>query len=148
MVDDSKNLIREPIGRIMANIGRMFMADLHRSLSHLEIERSYYPLLLIEAGNGSLTQQELAGKLSCDKVQVVRIIDYLSSNGYVERGQNPNDRRKTSLQITLKAKKFLPDIKRAMKETTELALSNVPEHSIEELYALLKTIEKNFGTNK
>ena len=148
MDEDPQSLIKEPIGRIMGNIGRLFMADLHRNLSHLDIERSYYPLLLIEAGNGNLTQQELAGKLSCDKVQVVRIIDYLASNGYVERGQNPSDHRKSSLQITTKAKKILPDIKRAIHETTELALINVPEDKIDEIYALIKTIEKNLSTIK
>lgn len=148
MDKDPESLIREPIGRIMAHIGRLFMADLHRNLSHLDIERSYYPLLLIEAGNGNLTQQELASKLSCDKVQVVRIIDYLSSNGYVERGLNPADRRKSSLQITTKAMRILPDIKNAMKETTELALINVPENKIDEIYSLIKMIEKNLTTIK
>ena len=148
MDQDPESLIKEPIGRIMGNIGRLFMAGLHRNLSHLDIERSYYPLLLIEAGNGKLTQQELAGKLSCDKVQVVRIIDYLESNGYVERGLNPADRRKSSLQITAKAMKILPDIKKAMKETTEMALINVPENKIDEIYTLIQTIEKNLTTIK
>lgn len=76
-------LIKEPIGRKMDKIGKMFQSKLQNDLKHLDIDRSFYPLLLIEAGNG-ITQQELASRLLCDKVQVVRIIDYLSSNGYVE----------------------------------------------------------------
>ncbi len=98
--------LREPIGRIMGKISRIFLTDLQRNLAHLDIERSYYPLMLIEAGNGNLTQKELSDKLSCNKVQAVRIIDYLSSNGYVERVQNEKDRRKINLEITVKAKKF------------------------------------------
>ena len=139
------DIVREPIGRIMAGISRMFLANLHLNLSHLDIERSFYPLLLIELGNGNLTQKDLARKLSINKVQVVRIIDYLSSNGYVERCQNTDDRRKTSLQITEKARKFLPDIKEALKETTDIALKNVPEEKVDELYELLRDIDKNLS---
>ena len=39
-----ENYPREPIGRIMAKISRIFLADLQRNLSHLDIDRSYYPL--------------------------------------------------------------------------------------------------------
>lgn len=139
---------KEPIGRIMGNISHMFLANLHRNLSHLDIDRSYYPLLLIESGNGHLIQKELAGQMSCGKVQVVRIIDYLELNGYVERGQNSKDRRKSNLGITSKAEKFLPDIKKAMQETSGLALKDIPEEKVEELYVLLKKIENNLATNK
>ena len=141
------NNIKEPIGRIMSNIGRMFLANLHRQLAHLDIERSYFPLLVIEAGNGNLSQQELASILSCDKVQVVRIIDYLSKNGYVAREQNSKDRRKCNLELTEKARRFLPDIKEALRQTTLVSLNALSEEKINELYSMLKTIENNLATN-
>ena len=142
-----EEFVREPVGRIMANISRMFLARLHRNLEHLDLERSYYPLLLIEAGNGRLNQKDLARKLSCSKVQVVRIIDYLSSMGYVDRCQNKDDRRKTSLEITGKARKYLPDIKVAIGDTMEQALQNIPEEKVEELYAMLRQIDRNLSTS-
>src|ERR1035437_5796785 len=98
--------MEEPFGRKMDKIGRMFQVKLQEDLAYMDIERSFYPLLLIEAGNG-ITQQELATKLNCDKVQVVRIIDYLSSNGYVERIQNQTDKRKYELSVTEKARRFI-----------------------------------------
>jgi len=130
----------------MGNISRMFLANLNKQLGHLDIDRSYFPLLIIEAGNGNLIQQDLASILSCDKVQVVRIIDYLSSWGYVSRGQNSNDRRKCYLELTKKARKFLPEIKKALKETNTIALNNMPENKIDEMYIMLKLIENNLST--
>ena len=147
MEETKDNNIREPIGRIMSNIGRMFLANLHKQLAHLDIERSYFPLLVIEAGNGNLSQQELASKLSCDKVQVVRIIDYLSTNGYVSRGQNSEDRRKCNLELTEKARRYLPDIKEALQQTTLLSFHNLSEEKINGLYSTLKTIENNLAGN-
>ncbi len=140
--------IREPIGRIMARIGRIFFANLQNNLSHLDIERSFYPLLLIEEGKGNMTQQDLAEKLAIDKVQVVRIVDYLSSNGYVEREQDIRDRRKHNLVITKKAEMSIPNIKLAIQKTTKLVLKSISEDQVEELYFLLKTIDKNIQSQK
>lgn len=135
-------LIKEPIGRKMDKIGKMFQSRLQNDLKHLDIDRSFYPLLLIEAGNG-ITQQQLASRLLCDKVQVVRIIDYLSSNGYVERIQNQTDKRKYELAITDKARDVLPEIKKAIKDTTSVALNCLSDNQINELYSLLSMIENN-----
>jgi DNA-binding MarR family transcriptional regulator len=148
MDTSEKSTIREPIGRIMGNISRMFLADLQHQLKHLDIERSFYPLLLIEARNGKMTQQELAGEIMRDKVQVVRIIDYLSLNGYVTRIQDLNDRRKINLEITGKGREILPEIRRAIAKTSNIALANIPEDQIDELYRMIRTIEKNLITSK
>lgn len=134
--------MREPVGRKMNKIAKMFQSKLQEGLVHLDIDRSFYPLLLIEAGNG-ITQQELACQLHCDKVQVVRIIDYLSSNGYVERVQNPADKRKYELTITEKAVQFLPDIKQAIQATSASVFEGLPENKIDELYGMLDIIENN-----
>jgi MarR family transcriptional regulator for hemolysin len=137
----------EPFGRKMDKIGRMFQVKLQDDLSYLDIERSFYPLLLIEAGNG-ITQQELATKLNCDKVQVVRIIDYLSSNGYVERVQNPNDKRKYELAITPKANSYLPDIKKSISCITSTAMQGLSEEQITAFHHTLSIIESNLIKNK
>jgi len=139
--------MQEPIGRKMDKIGKMFQAKLQKDLSHLDIERSFYPLLLIETGNG-ITQQELARKLLCDKVQVVRIIDYLSSNGYVERIQSPSDKRKYELAITEKARQVLPDIKNALDATTSVAQNHLSDNQVTELYTILTIIENNLLSHK
>ena len=139
--------MQEPIGRKMDNIGKMFQAKLQGNLGHLDIERSFYPLTLIESGNG-ITQQELAGLLHCDKVQVVRIIDYLSSNGYVERVQSTYDKRKYELSITEKARLVLPEIKNAIADATSMALNSLSETQVVELNKMLSIIEINLLDNK
>lgn len=142
------NPIKEPVGHIASNIHRMFLLVINTYLTNVDIDRFYYPVLLIEASNGDLTQQELAGKLGCDKVQVVRIIDYLSEKGYVTRVQNTRDRRKYGLEITEKAKVFIPDIKKAIQKANALVLNNLSGKKIDDLYSTLKIIEKNLSSFK
>lgn len=140
---DKKNLPREPLGRITGRISRMFFGTLQKRLSHLDIQRSFYPLLLIDAGEGKLTQQELANELLSDKVQIVRIVDYLSTNGYVERVQNQKDRREYNLTITDKGREAIPDIKDTIKELSGIAYNGLSPKQIKELYSMLSLIETN-----
>ena len=139
--------MKEPVERIMWKISKMSQSILQDRLSHLDIDRSFYPLMLIEAGNG-ITQQELAQKLSCDKVQVVRIINYLSVNGYVLRIQNQTDKRKYELTISEKAKVFLPDIKKAFNEMSDISLKYLSDNQKSELYNMLIIMEKNLLSHK
>ena len=138
--------MKEPVERIMGKISKMSQDTLQQILSHLDIDRSFYPLLLIEAGNG-ITQQELAHELLCDKVQVVRIIDYLSQNGYVNRLPNKTDKRKYELVITEKAKMVIPDIKKAFLELSAVSLKGFTENQKNVLYSMLVIIESNLYNN-
>jgi MarR family transcriptional regulator, transcriptional regulator for hemolysin len=144
----SDNIKRRPLGQIAGNIHRIFLTIINQSLTHLDIDRCYFPILLIEAGKGNMTQQELAGKLSCDKVQVVRIIDYLSEHGYVNRLPSTSDRRKYGLEISEKAKKCIPDIKKALVKANTILLNNLSDEQIKELYATLQIIENNLTSFK
>jgi len=143
----SNKILKEPVERIMGKISKMSQTILQDQLCEMDIDRSFYPLMLIEAGNG-ITQQELATQLSCDKVQVVRIIDYLSENGYVQRLQSKVDKRKYELVVTDKAQKALPDIKKAFEEISLLTLHGLTENQKNELYTMLLKVEMNLLQNK
>ena len=137
--------MKEPVERIMGKISKISQDIVQGNLSYLDIDRSFYPLLLIDEGNG-ITQQELARELSCDKVQVVRIIDYLSSNGYVDRIPNKTDKRKYELSVTEKARKVIPDIKKAFDELSAITLNGLTTKQKNELYSLLTIIVSNLIT--
>lgn len=141
----SKTIMKEPVERIMGKISKISQEIVRGNLSYLDIDRSFYPLLLIDAGNG-ITQQELARELSCDKVQVVRIIDYLSSNGYVDRIPNKTDKRKYQLSVTDKARKVIPDIRKAFDELSAITLKGLTIKQKNELYTLLTIIVSNLIT--
>ena len=137
----------EPLGRIFSHLGRMYLAGLNHKLSYIDLKRSYYALIQIEKSGGELTQNELAICLNTDKVQIVRIIDYLSERAYVERIKNPVDRRKYSLMLTDKAKNELPLIKKAIREMTDEALHGLSDEDVANLYSILNKISSNLNKN-
>ena len=137
----------EPVGRILSKVGKMSQERLQMKLSHLDIDRSFYPLILIYSRNG-MTQQDLADELSVDKVQVVRIIDYLSENGYVQRVMNPHDRRKYQLTVNEKAGKVMPQIKQAINEVTNDIFEGFSSDEIDKIYDMLGKMERNLLCQK
>lgn len=137
--------IEQPLGRVLSYTGRNFLYLINKKLSHLDIERNFYSLLLIEQANDEITQQDLADMLNSDKVSVVRIVDYLSGLGYVIRVKKKTDKRKYSLQITDKAKKDLPVIKKALKEVTTISYKGLSSSQIADFSKTLEIIKNNIN---
>lgn len=133
----------EPLGKLFSGIARTLLNELDVKLKNLDIKRNFYSLILIEEGEGRITQKDLANLLDSDKVSVVRIVDYLSGKGYVKRLKDPSDRRKSRLTLTNKAKKELPQIREAISEVTQIALKSFPDEKIEDFYSVLYNIRKN-----
>ncbi len=143
MKNTTPHIIEQPLGRIFSHTGRSFLCLINKELAHLEIERNFYALLLIEQEEGEITQQDLACLLDSDKVSIVRIIDYLSLKGYVKRVKNISDKRKYSLLLTESAKKDLPKIKKALSKVTNKAFKGLNSSQISEFLKTLNFIKNN-----
>ncbi len=135
----------QPLGRILSHTGKSFLQLLNQKLSYLDIERNYYSLILIELGEGTLTQTGLASQLGTDKVSVLRIVDYLTAKGYIKRVKSPEDRRRYCLTLTAKAIQKLPGIKNALQEVTSAAVNGLTEQQQEDFYSMLGIIRNNLS---
>jgi MarR family transcriptional regulator, transcriptional regulator for hemolysin len=135
--------IQQPVGRILSMVGKSYLRLLNTRLSYLDIERNYFALLLIEQGEGEITQNELASQLETDKVSIVRIIDYLAAKGYVNRTRSSTDKRKYCLTLTEKARNVLPGIRNSMTEVTAVALDGLTEEQKSAFYMTIDSIKKN-----
>ena len=143
MVKTQDHITKQPIGRILSHLGKSYLQLLNARLHYLDIERSYYALLLIELGENKITQKELAQQLETDKVSIVRIIDYLASKGYVNRQKSLTDGRKYCLLLTDKAQKALPGIKQSMHDIAALAFEGITETQKADFYNILNAIKIN-----
>src|SRR5580698_3538584 len=91
------------ISRLLFRTARKYLGVLARELTHLDLERNFAVLILIEESGKPMSQQELADYLHVDKAAIVRMINYLTSKNILERKVNPTDRRQYMLQLTPKA---------------------------------------------
>ena len=140
----SKNLYESlPFGRSLAILTKTYYGALTKRLEHLEIERYYSILILIESLDKGCTQQYICDQLKIDKVTMVRIIDYLIEKKYVKKVINKNDRRENLVELTKKAIDVLPEIHEAIDEVNESALKGIPKTKQKELYEHLFSIQRN-----
>jgi MarR family transcriptional regulator for hemolysin len=139
--------IDQPLGRILSGLGKGYLQLLRLKLQHLDIDRNYYALVLIDKPDGSITQQELALMLDIDKVSIVRVIDYLSDNGYVQRVRKAEDRRKLNLVLTPKANLALPEIKQSFDEINNIVLNGLNSSQVSELVETINKIKSNLKEN-
>ncbi len=137
----------QPIGRMLSFLGKGYLSMVRAKLQHLDIDRNYYALVIIESYDGLITQQELSILLDSDKVSVVRVVDYLSDKGYVKRIRKTDDRRKHSLVLTEKAKLALPGIKQAFKDLNLIVLKGLTHSQVSEFDKTITQIKRNITEN-
>ena len=139
--------IDQPLGRMFSFLGKSYLHLLRNKLQHLDIDRNFFALILIESSEGEINQQQLALLLDTDKVSIVRIVDYLSEKGFVKRVRTSDDRRKHNLVLTEKAKAALPEIKKCINELNQLVFSGLSETQQTDLLASLANIKNSITGN-
>ena len=133
----------QPLGRKLSLLAKDFLNLLHSKLQHIDLERNFHALVLIDKADGAITQQELATQLDSDKVSIVRIVDYLTQKGYVTRSNHDQDRRKYCLTLTSKAKIEINDIKTSLRDVHIQSFQGLSEIQILNFYQTLAVIQKN-----
>jgi len=114
-----------------------FMEEFH------ELDKHFSILLMIEASEEECTQQQICDLVRVDKVTMVRILDYLDRKGYIKRITNPQDRRERWVQLTPKARKEIPAIRRSVEHVNEKAFAGFKKSEREEFYRMMEKIYDN-----
>jgi MarR family transcriptional regulator for hemolysin len=103
--------------------------------------------VLIARHDGIITQQELSLLLDSDKVSIVRIVDNLSENGYVQRRRKTDDRRKHILNLTEKGRMVIPGIEKSFTELNNTVLDGFEISQIIELTQTINKLKHNINKN-
>jgi MarR family transcriptional regulator for hemolysin len=136
---------KAPVSLYFNLLAKRYIGAVAKKLSHLEIDKYFYVLMVIDKYRDNITQQQLADYFRIDKASLVRILNYLSKSGMLERKVNPRDRREHLLVLTPKALEILPEIKLTYAEINQTALKGLNEEQVEVFYATLDTICSNLS---
>ena len=132
-----------PLGKFMGAITKIYFGALSKKLEHLGTDRHFSILIAIDTAEQKCTQQYLSDLLNCDKVSMVRMLDYLVERKMITRSVNLKDRREHIIELTQKAKKIMPNIHAGVMEMNETAFRSVNKKDREMFYSCLATILKN-----
>lgn len=100
-------------------------------------------LILLILENSDKTQTEVADFVFKDYASMTRIIKLMVDKSYLIKTVDKQDKRKAKLEITDKGKITLKKLKPMIKKNRDVALKNVSENELFQLYNTLHKITKN-----
>lgn len=133
----------EPLGKIFGMMTKKYIAMVTEQLKSMDIERHFYVVHVLATSQEPFTQKGLATYLDIDKTSMVRVVDYLSENGYLRRVPNPLDRREYFIELTNKGLVANGTIELAFDNANNKCLEGIDLETRSHLFATLETIKYN-----
>lgn len=116
--------IKLPVGTQAFILSKMYYGALTKSLENMDIER-YFSVLYFLHNNKNCCQQVVCDNLKIDKTAMVKVMDYLSKAGFVERKTNPKDRREHFITLSKKGEKQTKEIVKSFNKLDESSFNGI-----------------------
>jgi MarR family transcriptional regulator for hemolysin len=122
---------------------RQLRKHFDRRATRLELTRAQWRALKATSRQEGLSQTELAEYLDMEPIPVGRVIDRLEKTGFVERRNDPADRRRWRLYLTPKAHAVVDEMEDIATGLREDALRGVERDDLDALMRVLGQIKEN-----
>jgi DNA-binding MarR family transcriptional regulator len=118
---------------------------LHRTLMHPDglthnPMSSEFKVMMILQRKNSIPTSKIGKWLGISKPNMTAVIDKLIADDYVEREQNPEDRRIVDISLTDRGRKYMAGCKAEARESVKNRLAAMSEEDITTLYSSLENI--------
>lgn len=101
----------------------------------------YNALRIIQgAGRGGIPSQEISSHMISRSPDMTKLVDRLEGQGWVERGPDPEDRRRIRVTITAGGRKKLRSLESKVMALHERQLGHVSRKDLRALTALLEQV--------
>ncbi len=132
-----------PLGRRMAMIVKLYQNAVKQRISKPSVGRNHAVLVYLSRKPEALSQQELVENLGIDKATMVRVLDELFDEGFIERQAHPHDRRSHQIVLTEIGKAQLPAICEAVDAVTRQMMLGLSENEEQQFALCLSKIQAN-----
>lgn len=124
----------------MAQVNKQWRRTLDKALAPLGLTQAMWlPLLHLEHGSGAMRQKDLAHSLALDSSSVVRLIDGLQAQGWVER-LDDTDRRVKRIQLTEAGRSQVEVVKKVVTEKRTEVLAQIPDELLSTMQTALDSM--------
>ncbi len=131
------------IGFLVNDISRLISTEYNRIMKPLGLTRAQWRVIVHLHRNDGMTQSELAELLDVGKVSVGGLIDRLEHSGWVERRNDPTDRRSNLVFLTKKGRAIEKEMEKTGRELTRQTLRNLGPDERTQLVDLLIAVKSN-----
>ena len=133
----------ENLGFLLAETARIWRTKLDQRLRPLGLSQAKWLVLLrLHLAKQALTQKELSELLNIEGPTLVRLLDRMEQEGWVERQASTSDRRAKTVHQTEKAQEMTREIKRVAAEVRHELLSGIDTQQLAVTTEVMKLIKQ------
>jgi MarR family transcriptional regulator for hemolysin len=130
---------------LLHETARFWRQRLDRRLKHLGLSQSQW-LVLLKLPEDGLTQKLLAEAVGVEGPTLVRLLDRLERNGWIERRPCPDDRRAKRVRLTPKARDTQAAAQQIATSLRRDILAGIDEARVDQCAAVLAEIKQQIET--
>jgi MarR family transcriptional regulator, transcriptional regulator for hemolysin len=131
------------LGFLLKDVSRLYTRRFEDRAHELQLTLAQCKALLYLARNEGVSQKRLAELIEIDPMSLVRILDRMEADGWVQRRSDPEDRRARCLAVTERAKPIVDRIWSLVGETRAEALEGLSMAERTTLVDLLERVHQN-----
>lgn len=132
-------------GFLLTDASRLYVRRFEQRVVSLGLTLPQCKTLAHLAQREGISQAQLSESADIEPMALVRILDRMEADGWLERRDDPDDRRARRLYLKAKARPLLDDIWRLSDATRGEAFEGIPRQQAELLIALMVQIRSNLA---
>jgi DNA-binding MarR family transcriptional regulator len=133
-------------GFLLKDTTRRYVGRFEQRARSLGMTLPQCKVLVYVANHEGMSQAQLAELTDLEPMALVRTIDSLESQGYLERRKDPADRRARRLYLLPKGKPLVDDVWRLADLTRREAFAGIPRKQADLVIESLERIQNNLAS--
>jgi len=133
-------------GFLLKDVSDLYMQRFEQRAGALGLTLPLCRVLVGLGNHDGISHAQLAELTDIDPMTLVRILDHMESNGWLERRSDPTDSRAQCLYSRAKSKPLVDDIWYLADLTRREAFAGIPSAQAEIVIAMLEQVESNFAS--
>jgi len=129
--------------RLLAILNRLNQNSLTGSLAAIGMARGNLPFVMEVLSGEGVIQEDISRSLAIDRAATARALQQLETEGFVERVEDPRDRRQKRVYATERTWAMSADILDILKGRTDLLFSGFDEQEQAQFLSMLDRMIRN-----
>lgn len=137
------------IGMTLPVLERAYRARANLAMAHVGLSQALaWPLVMIGRSGDGLRQGELATLLGIEGPSLTRSLDQLITGGFIERHEDPGDRRAKTLHLTALGADACEQIEDTLRDLRNALYEGIADADIEAALRVFATLSERVGAPK
>jgi MarR family transcriptional regulator for hemolysin len=133
-------------GFLLKETSRLYVERFEQRAGEFGLTLPQCKVLVYLANHEGVSQVQLAELTGLEPMTLVRTLDYMESREWLERRNDPADRRTRRLYLKARAKPLVDDIWHLVDVTRREAFAGIPKKHADLMIDLLEKVRGNFAS--